>query len=207
MVVAKCPLRVSLVGGGTDLQKFIDYNGYGSVISFPCNLYSYISFFSDKNGMNAVDKKYVIKYTKQEEPTSYEDIKNDVARVCLQYFNLPHCQMSFHSDISSDGSGLASSSAYVIGAIQAIKEYYGIKLSIPDVCALALKLERQFNPLTGMQDVYGCGIGGVKRLQFYNDGRVKAKIFHETLIDDYDKYLIHTGISRSSTKIFRSGDV
>ena len=43
MIVSKCPLRVSLVGGSTDLQGFIDQYGIGSVISFPHNLYTYIT--------------------------------------------------------------------------------------------------------------------------------------------------------------------
>ena len=43
MIVSKCPLRVSLVGGSTDLQSFIDKYGYGQVISFPISLYTYIS--------------------------------------------------------------------------------------------------------------------------------------------------------------------
>ncbi len=207
MIISKCPLRVSLVGGGTDLQEFIDENGYGSVVSFPCNLYTYINLFCDKNGMNAINGKYVINYTRKEEVDSRNEIKNDVARVCLQHFNLPPCQISFHSDISSYGSGLAASSAYVINTIHAIKEYFKIKLPYSEVCSLALSLERKFNPRTGAQDIYGCGLGGFKKLTFYKDGRVKATMFHETFIDEFDKYLIHTGVTRSSTKILESIDI
>ena len=43
MIVSKCPLRISLVGGSTDLQGFIDKFGIGSAISFPPNLYTYIT--------------------------------------------------------------------------------------------------------------------------------------------------------------------
>jgi len=207
MIVSKCPLRVSLVGGGTDLQSFIDYNGYGSVISFPCNLYSYITLFCDKNGLNAIDRKYVIEYIKKEEINSIDDIKNDVARVCLKYFNAPPCKFSFHSDIFSYGSGLASSSAYMIAAVLATKEYLNIEMPYFEVYNLALKLEREFNPLTGSQDIYGCGIGGFKRLEFLNNSRIKVKIFNDSFINDYDKYLIHTGVSRKSTNILNSIDL
>lgn len=207
MIVSKCPLRVSLVGGGTDLQEFVDGYGYGSVISFPCNLYSYINFFSDKNGINAIDKKYIIKYTRTEEVGSIEEIQNDVAKVCLEYFQCPPCQISFHSDISSAGSGLASSSAYMVATVMAISGYYNMKLSFAQICAIALQLERKFNPLTGMQDIYGCGIGGFKRLEFKSNGKVSANMYHYTSIDNYDKYLIYTGISRNSTKILSSLDL
>ena len=43
MIIAKCPLRISLAGGSTDLQSYIDFNKYGGVISFPSTLYAYIS--------------------------------------------------------------------------------------------------------------------------------------------------------------------
>jgi len=43
MIIAKCPLRISLVGGSTDLQAFIEKYQTGSVISFPSDLYTYIS--------------------------------------------------------------------------------------------------------------------------------------------------------------------
>ena len=85
MLVAKCPLRISLAGGSTDLQSFIDTHGFGSVINFPCNLYTYITLFQDKYGYNK-QKKYIINYTRREEVDSLDEIKNDVARVVLEYF-------------------------------------------------------------------------------------------------------------------------
>ena len=60
MIISKCPLRVSLVGGSTDLQSFIDTYGKGSVINFPTNLSTYI-FFSESN-----NDKYKITYSKIE---------------------------------------------------------------------------------------------------------------------------------------------
>ena len=39
MIVASCPLRVSFLGGSTDLEDFIEEYGYGEVINFPINLY------------------------------------------------------------------------------------------------------------------------------------------------------------------------
>ena len=38
MIIASCPLRVSLFGGSTDNPHFVDKYGYGSVISFACDL-------------------------------------------------------------------------------------------------------------------------------------------------------------------------
>ena len=59
MIVSKCPLRVSLAGGSTDLIEYVELFGRGSVISFPINLYTYIGLsYNDK-----VHGKYRINIT------------------------------------------------------------------------------------------------------------------------------------------------
>ena len=72
MIISKCPLRVSLVGGSTDLQSFIDKYGIGKVISFPITLYTYISL------SKRFDNRYKIDYSSQEEVTDPNLIKNDI---------------------------------------------------------------------------------------------------------------------------------
>lgn len=204
MIISKCPLRISLSGGSTDLQEFVDHYGHGSVISFPCNLYSYITLFTDKNGYNSVDNKYIIKYSKKEEVGSISEISNDVARECLNRFKLPPVNVDFFSDIFSHGSGLASSSAYMIALIKAASIYNKTNLNQGQICELALELERIFNPLTGCQDAYGCGIGGFKKMDFFPDGKVRCKVFSHSFLDNYNKYLVYTGISRNSTDILKT---
>ena len=72
MIISKCPLRVSLVGGSTDLQSFIDVYGRGSVINFPTNLSTYIFFSESKND------KYRISYSRIETLKNPHKIKNDI---------------------------------------------------------------------------------------------------------------------------------
>ena len=43
MYVTHCPLRVSLFGGSTDNPYFVKKYGYGSVISFTCDLKTYVT--------------------------------------------------------------------------------------------------------------------------------------------------------------------
>ena len=167
MIITRCPLRVSLVGGGTDLEEFIQKNGRGAVISFACNLYTYISLISDKNGFNAVDKNYIINYTKREVAESVDKIKNDVARVALEHYEMPPSSISFNTDVFSMGSGLASSSSYLVSLIKSIHRFKNKMTTDYTVAEEAIKLERKFNPLTGLQDAYGCALGGFKNMEFY----------------------------------------
>ncbi|MBE9562799.1 MAG: hypothetical protein IMF12_08060 [Proteobacteria bacterium] len=201
MIITKCPLRVSLVGGSTDLQAFIDKYEHGSVISFPSTLYTYITVHE-----NHTDK-YIINYSRKEEVDTAAEIKNDVAREALIYFNVNPITVTFNTDILSEGSGLASSSSYTIAMVKALVMYKKINLSDFEICRVALELERKFNPLTGYQDGYGSGIGGFKRIDFHKDRRPLFRYLDVAFLEQYDMYLVNTGIKRSSTKVLQSVNI
>jgi D-glycero-alpha-D-manno-heptose-7-phosphate kinase len=202
MIIAKCPLRVSLVGGSTDLQAFIDKYERGSVISFPSTLYTYITIHD-----NHTDK-YIINYSKKEEVDKATEIKNDVAREALVYFDVGPVTVTFNTDILSEGSGLASSSSYTIAITKALSMYKGINLSDFEICRIALELERNFNPLTGYQDSYGSGIGSFKRIDFHKGRRPLFRYFDVAFLENkYEMYLVNTGIKRSSTPVLQSVNV
>lgn len=197
MIISKCPLRVSLIGGSTDLQPFLDKYEWGGVVSFPINLYTYIHLKNRKN-------KYKISYSSTEVTNSISEIKNDIAREVLSYFNCPPVEISFTADIPSHGSGLASSSSYMIGLIAAVSEYVKSDISRQEMCDIAIKLERKFNKLTGYQDPYGCGIGGIKKMIFNKNGNTTIQYLDNSLFRDYDLYLIPTNKIRTSTDILSS---
>jgi len=79
-----------------------------------------------------------------------------------------------------------------------------------EICKLALVLERQFNPYTGYQDPYGCGIGGFKRIDFAM-GQVPIFRFFESkfLHERFDMGLYHTGVFRghSSSNVLATIDI
>jgi len=207
MIIAKCPLRVSLAGGSTDLEEFVDTYGKGAVISFPCNLYTYITLFSDKNGFNSVNKNYIINYTTREEVASVDDIKNDLAREALKYFDVPPVSISFNTDVFSMGSGLASSSSYLVALVKAISSFNNNQGIAIRVCSEALEIERKFNPLTGYQDPFGCGMAFFKKMEFKKGGKILTKNYKSLLFDNYDCYLIYTGVNRSSTDVLKTLDL
>jgi len=213
MIVTKCPLRLSLVGGSTDLKEFISHHGRGSVISFPCSMYVYITLHENNPG--TIDSnKFVINYTKREEVENISDIHNDVAREVLMWFDkdsdrLPKMTISFKSDVNSQGSGLAASSAYMIAMIKALCLFTSTVMSDIEICTLAHRLEQKFNPLVGYQDPYGCGMSGFKRMTFNATGNDMPdfRYFDSNILNKYDMWLVHTGVSRSSTKVLKSLDL
>jgi D-glycero-alpha-D-manno-heptose-7-phosphate kinase len=203
MIISHCPLRVSLFGGSTDNPYFVDKYGYGSVISFTCDLKTYITLHEDKVGYNHNQNKYIINYSKREETDYIGDIKNDVVRVVLNHFGSHPLTVSMTSDVYSQGSGLASSSAYIINLINCISIQKGLKMTEVEMCALAYDLEREFNPYCGYQDPYGCGIGGFKRIEFYNSGKINYEFLSTDFFRQYDAHLIFTGVTRNSKNVLK----
>ena len=202
MYIASCPLRVSLFGGSTDNPVFVERYGYGSVISFACSLKTYITLHEDKLGYNQ-GGKYVINYSKREEVKDVKKIKNELIRIVLEYFKTPPVNVSMTSDAYSQGSGLASSSSYIISLLKCLSLYYRTPMTDIEICEMAYQLELEMNPYCGYQDPYGCGVGGFKRIEFKKGGIVRYNFMNADLFREYDTHLIFTGVTRNSRKILK----
>ena len=204
MIISSCPLRISLFGGSTDNPYFVDKYGYGSVISFTSDLKTYVTISQDKFGFNKDKHKYIINYSRREEVSTVQEIENDVVRVVLEHFNMPPIQVTLTSDAYSQGSGLASSSSYIISLIKACCIFLDKKYTQSDICKLAYELELKFNPYCGYQDPYGCGIGGFKRIEFFNKNSIKYEYLPLDIFERYEMHLVFTGVTRNSKQILKN---
>ncbi len=204
MYIASCPLRVSLFGGSTDNPYFVEKYGRGSVISFTSNLKTYITLHEDKLGYNISGGKYIINYSRREETTCIADIKNELVRIVLNYFGSLPINVSMTSDAYSQGSGLASSSSYIISLIKALSLYNDMDLTDIEICKLSHELELEMNPYCGYQDPYGCGIGGFKRIDFETGGIIRYDFLSTDIFRHYDLHLVPTGVSRNSKNVLKS---
>ena len=203
MLISSCPLRVSLFGGSTDNPYFVDKYGKGAVISFTSNLKTYITLHQDKLGYNREGRKYIVNYSRREEVEHISDIKNELVRIVLDHFNCSPMNISMTSDAYSQGSGLASSSAYIISLIKGISLFNNLNLTDIEICELAYKLELKMNPYCGYQDPYGCGIGGFKRIDFEKGGIVRYDFLSTDLFKYYDMHLVFTGVTRNSKNVLK----
>ena len=204
MIISSCPLRISLFGGSTDNPYFVEKYGRGSVISFTSNLKTYITLHEDKLGYNVQGKKYIINYSKREETEFIGDIQNELVRIVLNHFGCLPLSISMLSDAYSQGSGLASSSSYIISLIKSICLYKEIEMSDNEICDLAFLLEQEMNPYRGYQDPYGCGIGGFKRIDFERGGIVRYDFLPTDIFRHYDMHLVFTGVTRNSKGVLKS---
>jgi D-glycero-alpha-D-manno-heptose-7-phosphate kinase len=206
IITASCPLRISLVGGSTDHPNFLKKYGSGKVISFPCNLRTYITIHKDTFGSNSINNNYVLNYSRREEVNHIDDIKNELIRYCFKDLKVEQINLFLTSDVYSSGSGLASSSAYLIALIKSIYLMRNHPITESEVCNKANNIERLFNPLVGQQDFYG-SMGGLKKITFFYDSNPDLKYLNPSIFQQMDMYLIYTGLTRKSTNILDSIDI
>jgi len=203
MIVSSCPLRISLFGGSTDNPVFLKQFGRGSVISFTSNIKTYTTIFEDKLGYNQNQSKYIANYTSREEVSCRDDIKNELVKAFLQHYNISPITINMHSDVYSQGSGLASSSSYLINLVKCFSLYRNIHLTDSEICKTALDIERRFNPFCGLQDPYGCGLGGFKRMDFDSRENVSITYLPTDFFKEFNIFLIFTGVTRNSKNILK----
>jgi len=207
MILASCPLRISLVGGSTDHPKFIEKYGHGAVISFASNLRTYVTIHQDIFGANAIDERFIINYSRRETVSTIPEIQNELIKHCFDHLNVTeYLNCTLTSDAFSVGSGLASSSSYLQSLIKAIFVMREQSISHPEICRLAELIEKKFNPLAGQQDFYG-SLGGLKRIDFYEGELPHIRFLNNQIFKQLDCYLLYTGILRNSTDILIDVDI
>ena len=85
MIVTRTPLRVSLIGGGSDLPEFYEQSGRGAVISLALEKYIYVAV---KRHAKIFGEKFRISYSKTEVVDHIDKIENNIIRECLRFSNI-----------------------------------------------------------------------------------------------------------------------
>ena len=203
MIISKCPLRISLSGGGTDLFGFLETYRWGQVISFTSNLSCYITISTNYENNNLL-----LQYSKLEsvDCNDFAALKNDIARECLRYLvseegiDIVPLKIAFNADIPTKGTGLAASSAYTCALLAALYSYFDIAKNQYAIAETALYIEREYLGFnTGWQDPFGCVLaGGIKLLKF-EDELVKTTYLNDYLkFDNLSFYLYSTNIFKNN---------
>lgn len=105
MITVKCPVRISLIGGSSDIDSYISKHKKGSVISFTPKIYTYVSIYKDLIGKNSLNQKYIVNYSVREEVDSISQIQNKLVQIFFEKENVDPCSIHLTSDVFSHGSG------------------------------------------------------------------------------------------------------
>ena len=202
MIISRTPLRISFVGGGTDLKAFYRHEA-GMVISTAINKYIYIGAHKHFDGSS-----FLLKYSEVEEGRDVNTIKNDLIREAMKLVGVTGVEIVSMSDVPAKGTGLGSSSSFVIGVLNALYAYKGIKRSPEELARDACKIEIDVigKPI-GKQDQYIAAYGGLNKITFRRDDNVeieKIKIPENKSKElDSNLMLFYTGRTRSADTILK----
>lgn len=193
MIITKTPLRISLVGGGTDMPAFYNHH-IGGIVSFAINKYIYVSI------NRKFDNRIRVSYSVTENVDTLDDLQHDLVREGLRSFKLENgVEVTSVSDIPGEGSGLGSSSAFSVGMVNALS--HGGHPAILAERAFLLESE-QCHHIVGKQDHYASAYGGMNYIKFYpNRVEVQTLFPKKDMQDNF--LLLWTGQTRSACEILK----
>jgi len=203
MFISKTPLRITFVGGGSDLKEYYSKFGKGSVLSAAIDKFIYIVV------NKKFDSKIRVSYSKTEIVDSVDKIEHPSVREALKLLEIEGgIEIVSISDIPSGGTGLGSSSTFLVGLLNALHAWKGEFVSPRELAEEAVLIEREIlHEPGGKQDQYMAAYGGIQQLEFYADEKVSIKpvISCTETIRDFERslLLLYTGIQRSSTEIHK----
>lgn len=202
MIISRTPLRASFVGGGSDIASFYRKHK-GAVVSTALDKYIYIYV------SHQFDGRIIINYSKTEIVTTVDKIKNNLVREALKLTGIKNgIHIASIADIPSEGTGMGSSSAYIVGLLNALYAFQGKHCSAEKLAREACKIEIEIlkKPI-GKQDQYIAAYGGLQFIQFNPDETVfidPIVCSAKTKIELQKKLLLfYTGLTRSADPILR----
>lgn len=191
LIISATPLRVSLLGGGTDLPEWYeDHIGY--VVGGTIDKFIYVIV------KPRFDNKIAVGYTKQELVDSVDEIQHDLVREAAKLTKMTNgFEIKTMADIPSEGSGLGSSSALLVGLLNAFYYYQNKPQENYRLAYDAFYIERYtLGRSVGLQDHNFCAIGGKKKFSFGN-----AYAIENVEIPEENLFLHYTGITRNANTI------
>lgn len=200
MVVSRTPLRMSFVGGGSDLPSYYRKKG-GAVLSTSVSKFMYVT----------VNQKFEndirLSYSITENVGNLQQIKHPIVRKTLEFLDIQGgVEITSISDIPSQGSGLGSSSSFTVGLLNALYAYKGKKVSKENIARLSSHIEIDLcGDKIGKQDQYAASFGGLNLIEFNEDDSVTVNpvICKPETIKKMEESIIvfYTGRTRTASTI------
>ena len=203
IIVSKTPLRISFVGGGSDLGSYYESVGSGKVISATIDKYIYITVHK------RYDEFIRASYSKTEIVEHVENLNHELIRESIKLMNIKKgIEITSISDLTAHGTGLGSSSAYTAGVLNALAKYKSIPYSrfnlANDTCHIEIDKCKQ--PI-GKQDQFACVFGGINEITFKkNQVDISPVNISTNSICELSNNLLlfDTGIKRKTSSVLKN---
>jgi D-glycero-alpha-D-manno-heptose-7-phosphate kinase len=206
MILTKTPLRITFAGGGSDMASYY-LRHPATCISATINKYVYVLV------RKRFDDKIYLKYSENEvvDVRHIDDIQHDFIRETLKFMNVNYgVEIINWADIPTKGTGLGSSSSFLVGLLLALHTLEGRSVTKEALATQAsyIEIEKCGKPI-GIQDQYAAAFGGFNKMEFgSNTNRGDYKNisgfgFSDQEIRDISDHLhlFYTGVTRESKNI------
>jgi D-glycero-alpha-D-manno-heptose-7-phosphate kinase len=200
MIISQTPLRIGLLGGGTDLPGYYREHG-GRVLNCALDKYIYVIV------KQRFDDAIYVNYSKKEIVSRVDDLEHELVREAMHMAGVVNgVEITTLADIPSGGSGLGSSSAVTVGLLQALFAYQGRQVSAEELAerACTIEIERCRKPI-GKQDQYIAALGGIRDIRFGPGDEVVAQELGLSAAARRELQqqimLFYTGVTRSADSI------
>jgi D-glycero-alpha-D-manno-heptose-7-phosphate kinase len=177
LIISKTPYRISFFGGGSDYPEWLLKNE-GSVISSTINKFIYISC---RELPPYFKYKHRIAYSKIEAVDNFNQIKHAVVRNALNkfksevFFKKKGLEIHYDGDFPSR-TGIGSSSAFTVGFLNLINNFFNKKISKRRLADESIDLEQNILKETvGSQDQISTSYGGFNEINFFKNGNYEVR--------------------------------
>lgn len=200
MIVGSAPLRVSLLGGGSDVPSFFN-NNLGAVLGGSINSRVFVCVI---DMAKSADYPFRFTYRQVDNAHTKSKIQHPVWKKLLESRpEIERLNAATFSDVPGN-SGLGSSSSFTVAAIAALELYLGRDIDKGRVSREAIRIEREeLSEPGGWQDQLHATYGGFRLYTFKGS---QVEVGEELLsIEERDllnksSILVKIGASRNSSK-------
>ena len=201
MIITQTPLRIGLLGGGTDLPDYYREHG-GRVLNCAIDKYIYVIV------KQRFDDDIYVNYSKKEIVSTIDDLEHELVREAMRMTGVVKgVEITTLADIpSAGGSGLGSSSAVTVGLLNALFAYQGHQVPAGELAERACMIEIELcgKPI-GKQDQYIAAFGGIRDISFGPGEKVAAEELGLSALEwralQHHIMLFYTGVTRSADNI------
>jgi D-glycero-alpha-D-manno-heptose-7-phosphate kinase len=200
MIVVKTPLRISFVGGGSDLKAFYAHQP-GQVVCTAIDKFVYAIV------KERFDDLIYINYSSKEKVSRVDEIQHDLVREAMKITGVDRgIEITTLADIPSSGSGLGSSSSITVALLHALYAHQNVLVTAERLAREACRIEIDIlgKPI-GRQDQYAAAYGGVNCFRFLPDDttqRTPVQLGHGARRKISSSLLLYfTGLTRNADDI------
>ena len=168
MIISRAPLRVSFLGGGSDLPSFYEQEE-GAVIGCSIRLSVHLTLYE-----TVLRDRYVIKYSETEVVDQVAEIRHRIIHNVFSSYQIGPVNLTSESHVQA-GTGLGSSSSFTVALINLCNHFTGREMSPEEVAAKACDIEiNQLGAPIGKQDQYMAACGGLNFITFNKGDQVSV---------------------------------